>query len=267
MKQNKILTVLVGKKMTQIDVCSIVYILMKGNVAYIHLFNDEIVQTKTTLVKIEKMLGSALDAFIKIKRGCLVSVVAIHNVTDKVYLCNSEELAYATNARAKINAELEKKRRELILSFGNEVIPKTAEEYSEYYHAFDILPVAFVDMELIFDESSHRLDWVMRYGNPALAELEKLPLETLIGGRFSELFPELDERWLKTYEWTTLFGEMLQNVDYWKEIDATLKVICFPTFKGHCGCLLFNADNIIFSYNPSGTERAIGSLVGKLLNA
>lgn len=32
--------------------------------------------------------------------------------------------------------------------------------------------------------------------------------------------------------------------DYSPEIDAELKVICFPTFKGHCGCILFNINDI-----------------------
>ena len=44
--------------------------------------------------------------------------------------------------------------------------------YHEYYKCFDIMPIAFADIEMIFDEESHALDWIFRYGNKALAELE-----------------------------------------------------------------------------------------------
>ena len=41
-----------------------------------------------------------------------------------------------------------------------------------------------------------------------------------------------------------LYGEVLEIMDYSPEIDKNLKVICFPTFKGHCGCLLCDLDTI-----------------------
>ena len=41
-----------------------------------------------------------------------------------------------------------------------------------------------------------------------------------------------------------LYGEVLEIMDYSPEIDKNLKVICFPGFKGHCGCILFDLDTI-----------------------
>ena len=49
---------------------------------------------------------------------------------------------------------------------------------------------------------------------------------------------------LRVYERTALFGETLEIVYYSPEIDTKLKIISFPTFKGHCGCMLFKQTDI-----------------------
>ena len=80
--------------------------------------------------------------------------------------------------------------------------------------------------------------------NPALAKLEKLPLHVLIGSAFGDLFYNMDSKWLESYERPALYGEMIEILDYSPEIDTNLKVICFQTFVGHCGCILFNLDEM-----------------------
>ena len=81
-------------------------------------------------------------------------------------------------------------------------------------------------------------------GPEALAVLEKTPLEQLIDHSFSSIFHNMDAKWLRFYERTALFGETLEIVDHSREIDTNLKIICFPTFKGHCGCILFDRTKI-----------------------
>ena len=45
-------------------------------------------------------------------------------------------------------------------------------------------------------------------------------------------------------ERAALYGKTLEGLDYSPEIDTNLKVICFQTFVGHCGCILFNVDEM-----------------------
>ena len=117
---------------------------------------------------------------------------------------------------------------------------------------------------MIFDDERHAVDWIFRYGNSALARLEKMPLEQLVGNSFGSLFSNMDSKWLRSYERATLYGEMLEIIDYSPEIDTYLKVICFPTFKGHCGCILFNISDIQFTRNSSDAEKALLLYFGKL---
>lgn len=102
-----------------------------------------------------------------------------------------------------------------------------------------------------------------RYGNPELARLEKLPLDRLIGNSFGSLFSNMDSKWLRSYERAVLYGEKLELIDYSPEIDANLKVTCFPTFPGHCGCILFNISEIEFVNSSEDTEKALMMYLGK----
>ena len=52
-------------------------------------------------------------------------------------------------------------------------------------------------------------------------------------------------------------------MDYSPEIDTYLKVICFPTFSGHCGCMLFDLSQIQFIRSSSDVEQAMQLYFGK----
>lgn len=266
-KSSETITVKSDKQEITIKIRSIIYILMKGDFAFIHCSGQEVIRTKMPMVEIEEELGTKLETFIKIKRGCLVSVFAVHNITDKVNLGNGEELDYVARNVAKLKNELQEKRRKFIHDFSKDVKPKTLEEFHEHYRVFDNLPIAFADIEMIFNETNRAVDWMFCYCNEALAEIEGKSISTLVGNHFHEIFPNMNRRWLETYEWVTLFEEVIQIIDYSPEIDKNLKIICFPTFKGHCGCILFDVDKLKFHHNASEREKAIASLIGKLIGA
>ena len=70
--------------------------------------------------------------------------------------------------------------------------------------------------------ASAAVDWIFRYGNEALARLEKTPLEQLIDHSFGSIFPNMDAKWLRVYKRTALYGETLEIADYSPEIDTCL---------------------------------------------
>ena len=240
---------------------TILYVTMNRNVANIHTLGNQIYNVRMTL---EQIRERAEDDFIMVHRSVLVSVMAIHEISDRIYLSNGEALDYVVRKKKAIREEFLEKQKKIIGSFVREDIPKTEEEYRKYYSGFEHMPFAFADIEMIFDEKKHAVDWIFKYGNSALAELEKLPLERLIGNSFGTLFSNMDSKWLRSYERATLYGEKLEIIDYSPEIDTYLKVICFPTFRGHCGCILFNIEEIQFTKNSSDAEKALMLYFGKL---
>ena len=261
MQEAKHITIISNGRKIVISISTILYILMVNKTAEIHVSGDKIYETRMTLSQLEEKLG---DGFIKVNRGCIVSAMAIHDITDNINLNNGESLIYTIRKKNQIIEQFRSKQKSIISSFRRDGIPITEEEYRKHYSSFDDMPFAFTDIEMIFNDESRAVDWIFRYGNPALAKLEKLPLERLIGSSFGSLFSNMDSKWLHSYERATLYGEMLEIIDYSPEIDTYLKVICFPTFKGHCGCILFDISEIEFTKNSSDAEKALMLYFGKL---
>lgn len=54
------------------------------------------------------------------------------------------------------------------------------------------MPFAFTDIEMIFNEDRHAVDWIFRYGNEKLAEVERVPLSGLIGNSFGNIFSNME---------------------------------------------------------------------------
>ena len=127
------------------------------------------------------------------------------------------------------------------------------------------MPFAFTDIEMVFDDERRAIDWIFRYGNPALARLEKTPLDKLIDNSFGALFANMDSKWLRSYERAVLYGEMIEIVDYGPEIDTHLKITCFPTFKGHCACILFNVADFSSARQLTKSGEATLAYLGVLL--
>ena len=260
LKEAKCITISSKRKKIEIDIHSILYIIMNRDKAIICVSGNKTYETWISLSTFEKILG---DEFIMVRRGCLVSARAIHDITKKVNLINGETLDYPIRKKKKLTEELQTKQKRIFSNLTKDDCPVTEEEYHRYYSSFDNLPFAFTDIEMVFSEGKHAVDWVFRYGNPALAKLEKLPLERLIGSSFGSLFSNMDSKWLRSYERATLYGEKLEMMDYSPEIDTYLKVICFPTFNGHCGCILFDLSEIKYVENSDDAEKAWKVYYGK----
>lgn len=258
------LTFFSNRKETEVGISTILYCMMRGSLAEIHTYSGRIYKTRMKFSELEsKLLGGS---FIKIHRGCIVSVMAIHEINDKIILNNGEDIDYAVRKKKQIIEQFHSMQKHVIEGFNHEGIPTSDEEYKEHYRSFDAMPFAFTDIELIFNEETKAVDWIFRYGNEALARLERVSLENLIGHSFGSVFPNMDSKWLRAYERATLYREMLEIIDYSPEIDTNLKVICFPTFKGHCGCILFNIDEIKFIKNSNDTEKALMLYFGQMIH-
>lgn len=254
--EEKTLNIEWRKREYNIPLDKIIYIIMKRNNAEIHVCGDKIYKVRRIYTDIKQALD---DRFIEVKRGCMVSAMAIYRFKKKLELINGESIGYTIRRKKALMEQLYEKRRSIIDSFSAEDVPVTAEEYRRHYSSFDNMPFAFTDIEMVFNSESHAVDWIFRYGNKALAELEQIPLERLIGTTFGQLFSNMDSKWLRNYERSAIFGETLEVIDYSPEIDTTLKIISFPTFTGHCGCFLFDVSQI---HLTNGGNKAVSDYFG-----
>lgn len=240
MKQEYI-TIISKRVKKKIRTADILYIIKSEYLSLIHLIDGNILQTITPIYELKEMLD---DNCIEVKKGCIVSVSAITNIKDKIYLCNGEAIDFTVRRRKAVRLEWREKQKLMIDEINGQNLPRTDEEYHKYYEICDKFPFAFTDIEMIFNEKRRAVDWIFRYGNEALAELEGVPLKEMIGSTFSSLFDNMDAKWLRCYERAALYGEKMEIEEYSPEIDANLRILCFQTFPGHCGCILHDMDRL-----------------------
>ena len=256
------LTIICDRKKLSIDIRTILYIQMHENMAEIHTSGGKVYKSLITLERLESTLG---DLFLKVHRSRLVSVMAIHDITDKINLNNGEQLGYVARRKKELTAALAEKRARLIDTLDSATPPVPDDELHAQYRCFDALPIAFTDIEMVLDENRNAVDWIFRYANPALARLEKVPLHKLLGRSFRSVFPNMDSKWLKSYERAALYGETLELIAHSPEIDTYLKIICFPTRPGHCGCLLFDIAEMKFAEDSGDAHNAKLRYFAKML--
>lgn len=168
MQEAKYITIVSNGKKIVLGVSTILYVLMVEMVAEIHVSGGKVYEIRMTISELGEKLR---DGFIKAHRGCIVSAMAIHDITDKINLNNGESLIYTLWKKNEIIDQFHLKQKSIISGFARDGIPTTEEEYRRHYRSFDTMSFAFTDIEMIFNEESHAVDWIFRYGNPALAQL------------------------------------------------------------------------------------------------
>ena len=240
MKPNSI-SIISNRRRISLSPEDILYVQLEGRQSIIHISGGKTYRTYTAIDDLEQLLGSG---FIRADRATLVSAKGVHAIGKKIELISGETLSFTRRRKRELKEQLRAGRRQVVQELVGSDAPATREEYQRHYASYDSAPVAFTDIEMVFNEERAAVDWIFRYGNEALATLEKKPLEQLIDHSFGSIFPNMDAKWLRVYERTALYGEMLEIVDFSPEIDTDLRIICFPTFKGHCGCILFDQAKI-----------------------
>ena len=252
--QLRTLAFISDRRRVVLAVSDVLYVRTSGRSCEIHTTDGSLYRTHMPLSDLEDALGAG---FVRIDRCCIVSARAIHRIDGRIVLVNGETLDYAGRRKAAILAQVQEEQQRMIEGFGREGVPATAEAYRRHYQSFDTMPFAFADIEMVFNREQRAVDWIFRYGNPALAELERIPLEQLIDHSFGSLFSNMASKWLRLYERATLYGETLETVDFSPEIDACIKVTCFPTFPCHCGCILFHLGQIRYAHNCDGSNEPL----------
>ena len=135
---------------------------MKKQDAYVNLADGSVLKTRKTFAEFQDELG---DDFIRIHRGGLVAARAIHRVNSLITLCNGDSLEYSIQYKSEITKKFREKQRVIIDEIMDNDNPTDNEEYHKHYQCFDAMPIAFTDIEMIFDEERQAIDWIFRYGN------------------------------------------------------------------------------------------------------
>lgn len=104
---------------------------------------------------------------------------------------------------------------------------------------FDHSNIPFCVIKVELDEKEHPEDWTFIYCNDALAKLEGVSKEDLLGHRFFNIFPEGNRKWLKTYYEAAYENKPGVLDEISEEIGVFLHIDVIPTgYSGYCSCIL-----------------------------
>ena len=106
----------------------------------------------------------------------------------------------------------------------------------------DDMPLAFCVIELVFNAEGHGVDFIFRYCNAEMANVEGVPVEEMLDRSFYEVFPDGDRKWLVSCADTALNGSCHTLRDYSRELEQNLTIHCYQPESGYCACLLLPED-------------------------
>ena len=106
----------------------------------------------------------------------------------------------------------------------------------------DNMPLAFCVIELVFNEDGRGVDFIFRYCNAEMVNVEGIPVEKMLNRSFYEIFPNGDKKWLVSYADVALNGTKHTLHDFSPEINKNLIINCYQPEPGYCACVLQVAD-------------------------
>ena len=114
MQKEQKITIISHRRRVTISVRDILYVHMRRKYADIHMNSGEVLETRMTYRELSERLGTA---FIEVRRGCLVSAIAVYSITDTINLNNGEILDYTQSRKNEIDEKLYRQRKRVIRGF------------------------------------------------------------------------------------------------------------------------------------------------------
>ncbi len=226
-------------KKHSIDKLNIKYILRKEKKTCLYLTNGDIVQTYIPLKEFISYFGC--DDFLHIGKGIYIATHQIISIErDTYYTLDGMEFQGRKN-HAKEHRD-NKARLCKNLANQQEFISSSA-DLIQRLSILDNMPMAFCVIELRFDSQNHAIDFIFRYCNKAMEILENHSISEMLNQSFFKVFTNADPKWLITYAQIAIYGGSKTICDYSPEINKNLKITCFQTGYGYCGCLLETLDD------------------------
>lgn len=215
---------------------NIKYIIHQGKKTTVFLLEGSTAETWLPLKDVYAYLPQ--DKFLNIQKGIVVNANQIVNISSGGIYTMTDGRIF--QGRKRVLSEHKKIRK----SLGLESPPSPSDEYKpplgllEKCTLLDEMPIAFCIIELVFDENGHGVDFVFRYCNDAMTDVEGVPVSEMINRSFYEVFKNGDRKWLVAYADVALNGKTRIMTDYSPEIDKQLTIYCYQPIPGYCACIL-----------------------------
>ncbi|MDO4204832.1 MAG: LytTR family transcriptional regulator DNA-binding domain-containing protein [Selenomonadaceae bacterium] len=228
---------------------NISYIYRRGPKSIVHLVDGRESENYHPLKNLMDDLPE--NKFWSINKSVIVAVAQVESIDRLTYTMKDGTTflgrvrnAGEHNRNAKTLSRLAAGETERETGSGLRIMPVNYEPANsvsgmlKQFAIFDEMPIAFCIIELIFDKNGHGMDFVFRYCNKEMANLEGVPVEQMIDRSFYEVFRNGDPKWLLTYGDVALNKVTRVITAFSPEIGKELSIYCFCPMENYCACAL-----------------------------
>lgn len=208
-----------------IKLSDVMYITRDGRKTVINLYGGEKIETFNPIKSLLEPLPE--NAFECINKGVVIAPRYVVDVKDKDYLMED-----GTTFIGRVRKT--KRQRTDLEKYSDNLDFVELEQFS----ILDKMPLAFCIIELVFNEEGHGIDFIFRYCNKEMEELEGKRIDEMLNKSFYEIFENGDKKWLVTYADVAINGGKKVIEGYSPEINANLRIYCFQTKPNFCACAL-----------------------------
>lgn len=212
-------------KKYKVEGSKIMYMTRDGRKTVIHQENGRKVET---FHAIKGILENYPDEMFEIiNKGIVVAPKYVEKVDNNVYTMTD-------GATFKGRVRVTKEQKDNAYRYNEDIVTTDWNEYA----ILDNMPLAYCIIELVFDEKGRGIDFIFRYCNKHMEDIEGKTLDEMINKSFYEVFENGDKKWLVTYADVALNGNSHTIESFSPEIDARLRIYCYQPKPNFCACVL-----------------------------
>ena len=221
------------------DLCpeNILYLYRSDRKTVVHRMDGEEAALYAPLHSVLSVLPE--DMFLNISKGIAVCRSQIVNISNDGVYTMSDGRTFQGRKRGMSDH----RRLRTEIGLADTQSHRMSMSLLEKCTLLDDMPLAFCVIELVFNEDGHGVDFIFRYCNAEMANIEGVPVEKMLDRSFYEVFPNGDKKWLVSYADVALNGTRHTLHDYSPEVDKYLTIHCYQPEPGYCACVLQTLDS------------------------
>ncbi len=223
----------IKRQKISVPVNTIVYALVTDKLCTIHLTEGEPLTLFLTVSSLLSMLPS--DGFLQIRRNCIISLHHIRNMDDHyVTMSDSSLLPYSKRKKPAILYSL---RNDIANRPLSEIAADKAADFISEFRCFDNFPFVFCIIEVFSDKPDLPGNFIFRYANETMAQLENLPLNMIINFPIQTVLKDDIINDLPVLAHVALTGESANLYRYGALSNQLLHVLCYQPRHRYCACI------------------------------
>lgn len=206
----------------------ILYIKHNDRKTDVYIKNGKII---SSYIPLKLLLGALPEgAFLNITKGVIISRYEIKSIKGNIYT-----LSDGTIFKGRVRGAGEHKANRKNLE-KHRVAPSriSAETIKERFSVLDSSPIATCVIETVFNSAGHGVDFIYRYCNKALADLEKMTIDDMLDRSVYDIFKKINHRWVETYIAVAIDGANRIFEDTNVRSGETLTAVCSQPINGFC---------------------------------